>query len=225
MLGFRDFFESVTVRVADYNEEQPPESISYLGYAIISKLRRAVPEFNKGTNPEGFTIDGLDVDATEGVMNFYPQGIPDQAIPKILKAIKYYLGEFGAKFGEFKEDQSNMFKGEKVYRIRVQLTQKAHNKPPEINMANGAFDVVFHKVLNMPSNFGGHISARDLLIKIDSTSDFTISIQKSSTTKEPGKAKFIEFGIDEERIRRHLDGLRQLAKWAIDNDYDSLEFS
>lgn len=218
------FRESVTVRVADYDEKQPPKDISELGYAVKTQLHRTVPEFNQGTNPEGFTIDGLDVSAQQGVMNFYPAGIPDAAIPKILKAIKYFLGEHGVKFGEFKEDQSGMFRGEKVYRIPVQITQQPKNAPPDINMANETAQVIFHGLLNLPINQKS-ISATDLLFRLSTLTDFNIqkAIQKPSTTQKPGQAQFVSFGIDESRIRRHIEALRQLAQWCVDNHYDTIE--
>lgn len=217
--------ESVTVQVADYNEEQPPKDIADLGYVMKNKLHRAIPEFNKGTNPERFTIDGFDVSAQQGIMNFYSAGIPDEAIPKILKAIKYFLGEFGVKFGEFKEDKSKLFTGEKVYRIPVQITQHPKNPPPEVNMANATAQLIFNKLLNLPSS-QTTINARDLLFRLSTLTDFNLqnAVQKPSMSQQPGKAQFIDFGIDESRIRKHIEGLRQLAQWCVDNHYDTLEF-
>ena len=216
--------ESVTVQVANYDEKQPPKDISELGYTIKTQLYRTVPEFSKSTNPEGFTIDGGDVSAQQGVMNFYPAGIPDAAIPKILKAIKYFMGEYGVKYGEFKEDKSGMFTGEKVYRIPVQITQQPQNAPPEVNMSNETAHVIFNSILNLPANQHS-INASDLLFKLSQVNDFNIknNVQKPSTTQKPGQAKLVDFGIDESRIKRHLDALHQLAQWCVDNHYDTLE--
>jgi hypothetical protein len=221
--------ESVTVSVKDAINEDPPSNIYDLSTYIKEKLR-AIPGFNDGTNPELFTIDGYATDSPEGVLNFYPQGIPEKQIPKILQGALYYLDSLKVKHGEPKHDKSGMFKGEDVIRIPVKISPFERKNAPEMNMANGMADHLF-RMLNMDSfvnnsnMHGSSISAHDLLIKIDSMPDFQIS-QNVVKPSVSGKNKnFHDFGMDEDRIRRNLEQLRAIAKWAIDNDYTELELS
>lgn len=213
--------ETVSVVIKDYTTRDSPENIHSLSIDVKEKLR-GIPEFNQGTNPEGFGIDGYNTEAKEGILNFYPQGMPDQAIPKILKAIKYYLGEFGATFGEFKEDLSNLFRGEKVYRIPVRIQRQNTNKPPQINMANKVARIIFNQILNYPSDTHT-IQVNDLLFKLSMANDFNIKQATKEPIQQTGKVKVLEGEIDEERIRRHLQGLHELSQWAIQNHYDTLE--
>jgi hypothetical protein len=215
----------VTFKVADYQDVRGPRNLADLGYAVKNQLHRAVPEFNQGTNPEGFTIDGLDVWKTDGTMNFYPAGIPKAAIPKVLAAIKYYLGESGAKFGEFTEDRSGLFTGETVYRIPVKLRKATGGGPEEVNVTNVSAATMLG-LLNVPEHLQGSASARDLLIRIDNLTEPDIRrvVSPPSVSQRPGAATVISGGMDEARVRRTLDALRTLAKWAIDNDYDTIQW-
>ena len=220
--------ESVTVSVKDVVNEDPPNNVYDLSVHIREKLRK-IPGFNQGTNPELFTIDGY-TDGPEGVLNFYPQGIPQDKIQKILQGALYYLDSLKVQHGEPKYDKSGMFKGEDVIRIPVKISPFERKNAPEMNMANGMADHLF-RMLNMDSfvnNNSMHdssISAHDLIIKIDSMPDFQIgqNVVKPSVS---GKHKnFHDFGMDEDRISRNIEQLRAIAKWAIDNGYTDLELS
>lgn len=221
--------ESVTVSVKDVVNEDPPENIYWLAVNVREKLRR-IPEFNQGTNPELFGNDGLDTDATKGMINFYTQGIPENKILTILQGALYYLKELGVKVGTPKQDKSRLFNGENVIRIPVEILPFEKKNAPEMNMANAMADHLL-RMLNMDSfvnnnsMHGSSISAHDLLIKIDSLPDFQVgqNVVKPSVS---GKHKnFHDFGMDEDRIRRNLEQLRTIAKWAIDNGYDTLSLS
>ena len=93
-------------------------------------------------------------------------------------------------------------------------------------MANVTANVVLNDVLNLGVGLQGQIDARDLLIKIDSTSDSTVrrQVRPSTVEREPGRAAFIDYGIDAERLERHLRGLRALARWALEHHYDEIEW-
>jgi len=219
--------ESVTFTIADHNEDKTPKNISDLGFAVKIWLYRNVPDFQKSTNPEGFAPDGLhELFETQGTMNFYPKGIPEDSISKVMSAIKYYLGELGVQFGEFKKDKSNLFRGETVYRISVKMNVGKKDEPQEVNMANQMANTILD-MLNIHQGLQGRISVRDLLMKIDNLPDYNIKkhVQEPSVEQEPGHAMLISGGVDETRIKRHLDGLRALAKWAIDHHYDALQWS
>lgn len=228
-MGFKQWLnESVSVRVQDYHEDNLPKDLDELANAVRIKIS-GLPGFNQASNSEILAPDGLDVGSVAGKLNFYTQGIPEDNISKIMSAIKFYLKELGAEFGLPQQAVSNMFQGQPVIRIPVSIQPSKQNRPPEVNMANGVAEVIFNKVLNMTGvNLNMYsISARDLLIKLENVPQFTIrqSIVKPNTSQEPGKAKFIDFGIDEQRIQRHLEALIQLCRWAIENGYDTLSLS
>ena len=66
-----------------------------------------------------------------------------------------------------------------------------------------------------------------MLWKSQNVDDFNIkqSIKAPSVEQKPGKAKFVDGGVDEQRIRRNLDALHKLAQWAMDNKYDTISIS
>ncbi len=213
--------ESVTITVKDVVNEDPPNNVYDLSVYIKEKLRK-IPGFNDGTNPELFTIDGY-TDGPEGVLNFYTKNIPPDKVPKILQGALYYLDSLKVQHGQPKHDKSGMFKGEDVIRIPVKITPFERKNAPEMNMANGMADHLFRMLnLDYMADDSGIISAHDLLIKIDNMPDFQVgqSVVKPSVNKN-----FHNSGMDEDRMRRNIEQLRTIAKWAIDNGYTDLELS
>jgi hypothetical protein len=212
--------ESVSITIKDYTASSYKD-IYELSWNIGSKVRH-LPGANKATNSEFLTIDGGDTWKTEGVLNFYHQGIPPENLPKILSAISYYLKEAGVEIGQWKTDISNLFK-EPVARIAVKMHPQG-GAAPEVNMANEMAEIIFHGILNLPrfnvNNF--EIAAADLLIKLGSVNDFAIK----NAVQEPTRQKnLISTGVSEDRIRRHLENLEKLAHWATENGYQELQFS
>jgi hypothetical protein len=217
--------ESMTVSIRGY--EEPPRNILDLAFHIERQLRR-VPQFKQAKRPEVITIDGTtNFNSRNGTINFYSEGIPDSAIPNILKGIQFYLDEFGAKHGQFSKDISKAFGGT-VYRIDIEMGT-ATDMPPHINLSNSNARMIFGDVLGLSQHESDNgfykIPIHDLLIKLNTlaSTDFSKGVHPSTITKEKGKATYIAYGYNQETLQRILDDIHQIANWAIANNYDFID--
>lgn len=214
--------ETVTFRVdtPDVDNNSPSDILS-LAFKINSILQNSIPGYNKGTNPEQLTIDGYNGKATEGILNFYVEGMNEPTIQKALQAIQYYLKEYGVQLtAQITADTSNLF-GNIVYRIPVKMTIDKP-QPPEVNMTNQLAAVLLKNMLGIEDWAVGEISARELLMKLNSISDF--SKDMAITSPEQDK-NFYNPGISKDRIERNISQLEALARWAIENNYDTIAYA
>lgn len=214
--------ETVSIYVANYDPGEKIHNLYDLSWWLIKRLQK-IPAFHQAKNPEVLTPDGLDMHTTSGRLNFYTDGIPATAIPTILKGIKYYLDELKVKYGAFTPEKSNLFKTEVIRIPILHLPQEKDERPPEFNISNRNAEYLFHGILGYDSNDDlSQINARDLLHRIQNLQDY--SIQPIEPTDEKGEkgARFIDIGLDEERIKRYLEDLTKIATWAINNHYDYL---
>lgn len=219
--------ESVTFTVKGHTKEQI-ENIYYLATTIDRDLRRTLGsayQTQKADQPR-LDMDGLDVDAQEGNLNFYAGDLSAAVIKKAVAAIQYFVKEHQAQItGPVKQDISRMFKVP-VYRIPVKLAKMTEDRPPEMNVSNANAAVILQDILNQPSDDvdGGSISARELLMKLGSVSDFAKQMTMKAPSKEVGKggATFYDGGVSEQQIERYLSTLEKMARWAIEHNYDEI---
>jgi len=126
--------------------------------------------FNSQRTPEIVTPDGLEIDSTSGVINFYTAGLTPVRIEEFLDSILSSLKQAGAEnIGEVKREKSKAFKSD-VIRIPVgSITKKEVIKPPELNMANDNALHIFQGVLKYQfgEGFLGDIDVNDLIKRID----------------------------------------------------------
>lgn len=224
MKGFSNFFhESTTVSVQGADTDQP-HNIQYLAHYLHDNILHSVPDYKNathtGTNP--IDIDGLDTNNRKGIINFYTKGITQ--VDKVLAAIKYFLGNINVKFGQPKHDKSNLFTNEDVIRIPI-LGMQPTNPPPELNIANANAEILFHQILNYPSTLNinmDSINARELLMKLGYVNDLTIN--QNIRNSQKGK-NWLDMRLNAEQIKRYVQELEKIAKWAIDNDYDTIQLS
>ena len=221
--------ESVTFSVSGFRAKSV-ENLFYLGYSIENQLSQSFgPAYHEGFRHERFTIDGFDTDAMEGIMNFYTGGLSEEMLQKALKAIPYYLQEKGVKVtGPVKQETSNMFKTP-VYRFPVKLNDSREDKPPELNVANGNAQVLVNDILGISKDgeyYAGHIDVRELMMKIGMVSDFTKEMSMRAPTHEKGTkgAEIYGGGLSSDQIQRYLDVLEQMCRWAIENNYDAIQW-
>jgi hypothetical protein len=223
-LEWLTLMETVSVYVKDYNSGEKLNNLYDLSWWLTKRLQK-IPAFNQATNPEVLTIDGIDVHAPTGRLNFYTAGIPKDAISKILAGIKYYLDELKVKYGPFQTDKSKLFKTE-VIRIPIfhlPTQQKAGELPPEFNITNDSADYLFKGILGYSTlEELESINVRDLLQRIQNLPEYSIKPIPPSDQKGEKGARVINFGLDEERIKRYLETLEKLAMWAINHGYDYL---
>ena len=215
--------ESVTFTIKDYSK-QKIDDIYNLAYIVNSELRKSLgTEYNaEGFKHSRLDIDGLETHQQKGILNFYAGNLSDEIVKKALAAIQYFIKEHDAVLtGQIKKEISNMFKVP-VYRIPVKLAPDNNIQPPEMNVSNGNATIILHDILNLHNNeLYGSISARELLMKIGSVSDFT----KQMSLKTPSKEKNVyHSGTSEDQIERYLSTLEKMARWAMENDYDEIQW-
>lgn len=170
-----------------------------------------------------FTVDGDYLNQPKGILNFYSGGMDPALVQKCLNAIKYLLGEYGAKLtGPITKDISRLYETE-TYRFPVSVENK-ENIAPELNVTNMAAQKIVQDMLQMHGEdvYAGSVSVSDLLFKLGSLSGF--SIQNMQTEPEVSKNSY-SFGFDEERLQRYINELTRMAVWAKEHEYDTITWS
>lgn len=181
---------------------------------------------NSRPTPEFLTTDGDDFDKKEGILNFYTGGLSNENAKKILEFIKYYVGEYNGQItGEIREEESRIYKS-KVFRIPVKIKENLPNSP-ELNISNMNARAILVDVLNYPDEIVDNthqINANELLMKISSVEENDLQIQKGFREKQSGENS-ITFGLTTERIREILNKLKEIAEYAINNNYTYVSLS
>lgn len=234
-------YESVDVRVKDAKYENPMETVGDLSWYLNSKLGQILqsmtPEqrdyFYKNKPPEFVMADGPS-DGQEdsyfmnkGILNIYLRGIPTEYHQKIKDAALYFLKDANVDHGAIITNTSKAFGGDTI-RITINQMPKSVNNPPELNMSNGNAAHIFNNVLNLDQydvGYGYVIPARELLMKIEmyNTELADMDARLPTNTVGSGGAKMISFGLDGDQIRYRLEKIRNIALWAIENDYDTIQ--
>ena len=227
------FNESVTFSIQDYKPQNPVKGLYDLSVEINNQLMRSFGEAYRTGDMKNiydkFTIDGNTyMDAQEGTLNFYSGGMEESVVKKCLEAIKYFLGNYGAKLtGPIKKEQSNIYKMD-VYRFPVSV-KNDEDIAPELNVANYAAEKIVVDMLQMHPEeaFIGSIHVNDLLLKLGTLSDFAFQQMQSEPTVERPKKGPIAYdaGFDAERLQRYIDVLTQMAQWAKENGYDYIHWA
>lgn len=172
------------------------------------------------------TPDGKDFDKQEGILNFYTGGLSSENVQKLLKFLKYYISEYnGEVIGEIREDNSKIYKS-KVFRIPVRIKEKISN-PPELNISNMNARTILSDVLNYPDDtieYYEPLNARDLLMKIESVEENLFHLQKASREDKAEDNVFIK-GLSTERIKTLLAKLKEIAEYALNNNYTFVSLS
>ena len=222
--------ESVTFTVKHFRRKSV-QNLYWLGCAIESKLSNTFgAAYHEGFKYSRFDIDGLDTEAMDGIMNFYAGGLSEEILQKALKAIPYYLQEKGARVtGPVKKEMSNMFKVP-VYRFPVKLNDAKEDVAPELNLANGNAAVLIRDILGIAKDedyYAGSIDVRELMMKLGMVSDFTKEMSMRAPSFEKGEkgASIYSGGLSEEQINRYLEVLERMCRWAIENNYDKIQWS
>lgn len=222
MQTFWQFIESYTISVPE--QEQKFHTISDLANAINSQIQKAFNVQSTGYPTSNVDIDGFDVSAKNGIINFYvTDNIPKNKIANIVKAISYYIIEFGWKQGQIKNDMSKMFN---IPTYRFPVATESQETKQEINISNDNLSKLFNDILNYSSEEfddiveSGQINVRDLKIKLNSY----INIDKH--TEDPKQDKnFYSFGTTKEQLERYISVLDKLCDLALENGEDYLTIS
>jgi hypothetical protein len=191
-----------------------------------------IEHFNKNRTPDFVAVDGPANGSEDsyfmnrGTLNVYLKGIPTEYHQKIKDAALYFLKDAGVDYGTVITNTSNAYGGDAI-RISINKMPKSNN-PPELNMSNGNTDYIFSKILNLDQyndGYGYIIPARELLMKIElyNTELADMDARLTTTSKGSGGAQMINFGLDGDQIRQRLEKIRNIALWAIENHYDTIQ--
>ncbi len=191
---------------------------------------------------ETITIDGFDVDATSGTINFYVEGIKDEQRSYYLNKIKWFLKSENIKYGELKLEQSRMY-DVPVVRIPISINQNEHeasDKLPQLNISNNNAFFIFNKVLKFDVDLWEEyeFNAKDMKRRIEyfegeeqlpegpmsgnemmSMDDLFSGDQKSQDMLS-GRAAMSNY--DEQKVREVLSRIKAFCEWAIENGYDTI---
>lgn len=143
---------SVHIKDADYTKYDTLWDLSShlqrIAYAILEKLPPDQKQYFQRNRPaELLTIDGLDdMDSKTGILNLYYSGYTQNTLETILKEVKDELKKLNIKHGEFKLEQSNMYKY-KVIRIPILGIDNKYEGAPTLNMSNRNAFHIFKNVL------------------------------------------------------------------------------
>src|SRR5690606_37162048 len=149
MKSFKEWYElreSMSVYTQDRDFQSDIRDLDDIANVLINKL--IYPLWNKlseeqkqdiikgESNSHGFIVPDGDyyLDPKHQVLNFYTKGWPENILSNITQGIKYYLDEMGIKYGEFKTEQSGMYRSP-VIRIPILQFSATKNIPPNLNMS------------------------------------------------------------------------------------------
>ena len=151
--------ESVTLSVSGASQEYPElDTIGNLTWelmrSVLDKIFKQftpqeMEECNRLRVPEILAADGDGYFEPTGVMNFYTAGWPPRLLKETISKILERLDLLGIQVGKLTHEQSKTYKSP-VIRFPILSNQNVGaDKPPELNMANRNFVVLFHNILGL----------------------------------------------------------------------------
>jgi hypothetical protein len=241
MQRFREWFylnESMNVYVQGHDYHNDINDLSDLAEIVKRKVldpawTKLTPEqqeaVRKGGSSSHFMItpDGDYYSNTKNqTLNFYTTGW-ESILPNLIAGIKYFLDEMKVKYGPFRNEKSGMFGGN-VVRIPILQFATTKNSPPMINLSNTNARLIFGELLGFPGNESGfsNISPADLYRKIEMLEKEQIDIHARDTYTQQNKNNkgpvIHHMGLSSEDIAQRLEPIKAIAKWALENHFDSI---
>lgn len=233
--------ESVTVSVSGAHLEFPELdtihdiiwAINYKAFQPLSNLSgQEKRDFEHIRMPEIFAPDGNDFDKPTGTINFYIRGIPPHAVEEVLKLTKEQLDNLGIEYGRFKPELNRAPKSD-VIRIPILKNPWVNaERPPELNMSNRNYHILFHDVLNLvqgEEQWGGSLPIETIEQAIQplvtgSDIEQMQALQSYSFGATQSAPNFYESGLSVEQLSRYINALKQMIDWAKAKGYKSLSW-
>jgi hypothetical protein len=232
-MRFKDFFqslyESVTFHVDDATENIL--DIGAMAYSLNRDLynfliKNKIKDNNPLHLPQRIDSDGPDFFKKEGIINFYTEGLPEESIPKMISMIKYYIGERNGELtNRVYVETSGVYKSD-VWRFHVKIADTNLSNAPELNWSSANA----RSTLSLLGYSSDHIdeyrplNARELLMKIEQIEDNDFAISKAIRKTEQND-NVVSFGLSDEQIKEHLNQLKKLAEWAVENHHTYIVLS
>ncbi|MEI7731088.1 MAG: hypothetical protein WCO56_16040 [Verrucomicrobiota bacterium] len=159
-----------------------------------------------------------------GAINFYPPLRFAGQSETLETAINAALNEAGIVTGPFEREYYAGQPAVKVVRIPILQNASAQSGPPEVTMPNNAGRIIMSKLFGyQPKQGQFEFEADDLLCKAASVTDEMIATQCASPLRElgtsPNGLPRTASPITVKSVRRCLDELKQLARWAREHQY------
>ena len=248
---------SLYIRDADYTKHDTLWDLSIHLQRVAYKIIDSLPDdqqryFNKNRPSDLLTIDGLDMDASSGVLNLYYSGYTQHTLQQIISAVKSELEKLKVNYGEFKQEKSNMYNYQ-VIRIPILQISQTYTGAPELNMSNRNAYHIFKNVLQFEaddeSGSSFSFSADELKDRVESILKHDPEwIEKHKINRldsdwpdeERGESedfenphqidiggpndgvRIIRMGLSSDDIRYRLYKIWDIADWAIKHNKDKL---
>lgn len=236
--------------IKDYKRDRNFDNIHSLSWNLSTMLfnkwldnydKAYFAEHHQVPSSDTITIDGFDVDALVGTINFYIEGIPSQKVQDILNNIRQYLETNGVRLGKFVQNTSRMYKVP-VVRIPILENKKGEqamneDKPPELNMANGNAFFIFNTVLKYDKDLwdDGSFDPNEVIRRINYFEGETALPEGSHagqgaiqiSFEDLQNADFIggrsgQSTYTESDVRYRLNQIKQFCQWAVDHGYSEI---
>jgi len=226
--------ESKDIRVKDASYENPMATLAdlswYLNSSLDSFYKSFTPSqrqyFAKNRTYEVIAADGDGHLNNSGIINVYLNSIPPELRGKLKEAVLYFLKDAGVEHGIPYVNKSNLYEDVETLRVPIKSMPQPKNNPPELNMANDNAYYIFNTLLGIPFEYIGlEVSARELLMKINMYNSELADMDARLATAgaRDGGLNFVSFGLSGDQIRDRLEKISAIAKWAIDNNYDTIQ--
>jgi hypothetical protein len=168
-----------------------------------------------------------------GVIEFYPPLRFAGQSESLEQGIREALTSVGIELGKFERELYSGQPAVKVVRIPILKNPTAQSGPPEVTMPNNAGRIIMTKLLGYQARNGRYeCPVDDVLCKACVISDDLIARQCSSPlvdkTANGGGAKRVRAQsspITVNSVRRCLDELKTLARWAREHNYQTISAS
>ena len=223
------FNETATVGIKGYDYHQNMGSIEEIATAIsYNVIQRHIKLRNPQSKVPFYEIVISDDDSAEPIINFHSGGWAKEIVDRMVQEIKKTLDNNGIKYGTFRYENSNQKDYGPVIRIPILHIPKSQGAP-SINMTNDNASVILRDILklNIQNINDSEIGAADLLIAIQKVERDMVDLHSRDYYghKTPQGAESHHMGLSPEKIIRHLGELGQLAQWALQKGYDTLQIS
>jgi hypothetical protein len=244
--------ESASVFVVDAQPEDEMDGLLDICYAISRHFFYLDPQGWKGMSEfdqELWKKEGMrgetwapdtshhDHDAPTGVINLYVKGMTKDSLKAFVSSTKRFLEKHNFDFDwPPTKEKSGVYKGD-VVRFKINKNPNVQeNPPPEMSLSNSNMRILLRVLgYNDEANEdqpGGTFSAKELMIKALNSKDkasqhtrapYDSDMERFRNPDQPQRGpKMYDSGVDEERIERYLQGVYQIAAWAVQNGFDEI---
>jgi hypothetical protein len=223
---------SVNVSVKDFNYPEELYDLGSVTYKLMQTLWTQLQSILNGAEFNYFSDnrigeyiapDGEDFFKPTGTINLYLSGLPKEKLPNIIAALKFLMKEINIEPGAVSGIENSGAYSSQVVRIEAVKNdnKETQDGPPEINMSNSNASEVLGALNYRMEDGSICIDAWEIIRRIDNTIPQTIDeyVRPPTDEKSEGGARVIDMGTNAEYIKEKMDRIKDIAQWAVDNNY------